>query len=117
MIERTDGARSYAVPVGIACLLVYAAPLFYPPASAPLGTVPGPDAWLLQRIFPSVPATWVLVRLVALAAAAFLLTGQAGGLDVVVPCSDAPVRRDRRDRKSTRLNSSHIQKSRMPSSA
>ena len=32
-------------------------------------------------------------------------------------CADAKTKRMERDRKSTRLNSSHIQKSRMPSSA
>ena len=33
------------------------------------------------------------------------------------PATDLPIGSSRQDRKSTRLNSSHIQKSRMPSSA
>ena len=37
--------------------------------------------------------------------------------DLVAGRYEVPVGRDKRDRKSTRLNSSHIQKSRMPSSA
>jgi len=55
-------------------LLVYAAPLFYPPPSFPTGYVVPPDSWLLQRIFPSVPALWVALRLGALAAGALLLS-------------------------------------------
>jgi hypothetical protein len=63
--------------LGAALVLVYVAPLFWPPASAPLGAVVPADASLLQRIFPSVPASWVAVRLLALAAGAVLLTGPA----------------------------------------
>lgn len=37
----------------------------------------GPDAWLLSRIFPGVPALWVGMRLLALAGAATLLSAFA----------------------------------------
>ena len=44
--------------------------------------------------------------------------GEQTGLDTpVVPVSYTHLRAHETDRKSTRLNSSHIQKSRMPSSA
>lgn len=61
-------------------LLVYALPLFFPPPPVPLGTVTPPDAWLLARIFPGVPASWVAVRLLALTGAALLLSGAARGM-------------------------------------
>src|SRR5207249_2858753 len=54
------------VVVGGVLLLVYAAPLFYPPPSFPTGYVVPPDSWLLQRIFPSVPALGVAARLAGL---------------------------------------------------
>src|SRR5262245_61467918 len=67
---------SYLWPtLGGTLLLVYAAPLFLPPGPAPLGATAGADAWLLQRIFPGVPAAWVGVRLLALLAGAALLGG------------------------------------------
>ncbi len=56
----------------MALALVYALPLFVPPATPALGVAAQPDAWLLTRIFPGVPALWVAVRLVALAAAVWL---------------------------------------------
>lgn len=74
--QRRKNAISRALlGLGGVLLTAYAAPLFYPPRSFPLGHVVPPDAWLLARIFPSVPPLWVALRLVALAAAALLLTG------------------------------------------
>ena len=67
--------RGGALRAGVALVLTvaYAAPLFVPPATPALGVPTPPDAWLLTRIFPGVPAWWVGVRLAALAAAAVLL--------------------------------------------
>jgi hypothetical protein len=67
--------RGGALRVGVACALAvaYAAPLFVPPATPALGVPTPPDAWLLTRIFPGVPAWWVGLRLAALVAAAVLL--------------------------------------------
>jgi hypothetical protein len=65
--------RPRVIGVALALAVAYAAPLFAPPATPALGVPPPPDAWLLTRIFPGVPAWWVGVRLAALAAAAVLL--------------------------------------------
>ena len=43
--------------------------------------------------------------------------GEKGRLQVTLKIDEGPMVRVASDRKSTRLNSSHIQKSRMPSSA
>ena len=94
MIARAATAHRH-VFVGMLCLLVYGVPLLYPPTSAPPGTVPGPEAWLLQRIFPSVPATWVVVRLIALATAALLLSRKAAVFDAGAPSPDATPASDR----------------------
>lgn len=59
--------------VALALAVAYAAPLFAPPATPALGVPTPPDAWLLTRIFPGVPAWWVGLRLAALATAAVLL--------------------------------------------
>jgi hypothetical protein len=66
--------------LGIAglCVLVYAGPLFWPPAPVAPGTLTAADAWLPERILPGVPPLWVAVRLVALAAAAVLFAGAPG---------------------------------------
>lgn len=69
---RSSGAR-FRDAGGVALLLVYAVPLLFPPGPAPHGQGTPPDAWLLERIFPGVPAAWVAVRLLALLAAAVLL--------------------------------------------
>lgn len=67
--------RGGALRFGVALVLVggYALPLFAPPATPALGAPTPPDAWLLTRIFPGVPAWWVGARLAALAVAAVLL--------------------------------------------
>src|SRR5437660_7725041 len=53
--EPVPMSASATLGLGGALLLAYVVPLFYPPPSFPLGHVVPPDAWLLQRIFPSVP--------------------------------------------------------------
>lgn len=56
----------------VALLAAYALPLYWPPAGAAL-LVPTPDTPLLARLFPGVPAWWIISRLVCLALAAALL--------------------------------------------
>lgn len=70
-------ARSTTVrlAVGIVLVLVYALPLFVPPAPLPLGMATAADAGLLARILPGVPTSWMALRLLALAVAAVLLAG------------------------------------------
>lgn len=89
-LERSRGG---ALRVGVACALAvaYAAPLFVPPATPALGLPTPPDAWLLARIFPGVPAWWVGARLAALAAAAVLLGWRAWPASAAaVASSDRP---------------------------
>lgn len=78
--SRSGRARLWA---GIALALVYAVPCFAPPVPAALGMPTPPDAWLLARIFPGVPALWVGLRLTALAGAAVLLAARP--FDVLPP--------------------------------
>ena len=51
------------------------------------------------------------------AEAAKILAGEGPGAMLIAGGTDLLPNMKRKDRKSTRLNSSHIQKSRMPSSA
>lgn len=70
-MRRATGLRPPIVLAVVALLLVYALPLFVPPPATPVLRVP-PDAPLLTRLFPDVPAWWVVGRLLALLAAAAL---------------------------------------------
>ena len=58
----------------------------------------------------------IVVLVIALLVVVFLRRPSAGSGDVEALRNDVNILRET-DRKSTRLNSSHIQKSRMPSSA
>lgn len=55
-------------------LAAFALPLYWPPAGAPL-SVPAPDAGLIERLFPGLPAWWELMRLACLFAGALLFPG------------------------------------------
>ena len=55
---------------------------------------------------------WLVASFVAMGLIASLAV-----MLVVLPTLESSIRTEQADRKSTRLNSSHIQKSRMPSSA
>lgn len=68
--------------LAVALALVYALPLFLPPATPALGVPTPPEAWLLARIFPGVPPLWVGLRLAALAVAALWLTDKRVRTDV-----------------------------------
>ena len=74
-MSRPAGTSSSRLAFAGVLLLVYAAPLLWPPSPVPPGTVTGGGAWLLERIVPGVPVLWVAVRLVALAVATLLLSG------------------------------------------
>lgn len=59
-------------------LLLYVLPLFAPPAGmAPMA--PGPEAGIWQRVFPGVPAWWVLGRLACLFCGAALIAWSTRG--------------------------------------
>lgn len=73
---RPDRARP-ATALGLVLLLAYALPLFFPPGAQPL-LPPTPETTLLQRLFPSVPGWWMVVRLACLAMGAVLLAVDAG---------------------------------------
>lgn len=76
-------ARRSAILPACAALLfaVYGLPLLWPPAAAPLAS-PEPGASLLARLFPGVPAWWIAVRLVSLAAAAALAAVATAARDI-----------------------------------
>jgi hypothetical protein len=64
--------RRLRLGAALALLAAYALPLFDPPpAVAPAAMLP--DTPLLERLFPGVPAGWVVVRLLCLAAGAALV--------------------------------------------
>lgn len=62
-------SRTVKLVLGAALFAVYALPLFWPPATVPWSA----DAGLLGRLYPSVPAAWSGLRLLALAGALVLL--------------------------------------------
>lgn len=64
-----ERARTVKLVLGAVLFAVYALPLFWPPATGPWSA----DAGLLGRLYPSVPAAWSGLRLLALAAALALL--------------------------------------------
>jgi hypothetical protein len=77
-----------------ALALAYAAPLFWPPP--PVSAALDPEAAMVARLFPGVPAWWVSLRLAALAAATAVLGG------VTLPIGDA-LRSRRRGAAPSRL--------------
>jgi len=64
-----ERARVVRLVLGAVLFAIYALPLVWPPATVPWTT----DAGLLGRLYPSVPAAWSAVRLLALAAALAVL--------------------------------------------
>lgn len=58
--------------IGWVLILFFTVPLFFPPA-ARWGELPA-DADLLQRLFPGVPASWIVIRLMCLLVGAWLLS-------------------------------------------
>ena len=64
--------------LGLVFLAGYVLPLFAPPGPRPL-LPPTPDAMLLERLFPGVPAWWVVARLVCLIIGAVLIAGAGDG--------------------------------------
>jgi len=76
--ERARPSWTRRVRLGAAAVLLgaYAVPLFAPPGATPPAPVL-PDATLAERLFPGVPAAWVLVRLACLAAGAVLAAAGA----------------------------------------
>lgn len=95
------GRRTFALMAAFALLAVYAVPAFAPPSPMPPAPPPA-DAALLARLFPGVPASWVLLRLAALALGAGLAAWavarpppvRAPGFDAspVGPAAEVPVR-------------------------
>jgi hypothetical protein len=70
-------SRPTTAVFGFGLVLLYVLPLFFPPAAtAPVA--PGPDAGIWQRIFPGVPAWWVLGRLACLSCGAALIAWSTG---------------------------------------
>jgi hypothetical protein len=55
--------------IALALLLLYGLPLFVPPPAV-YPAAPPPDAGLWQRLFPQVPAWWIVGRLICLGAGA-----------------------------------------------
>ena len=120
-------ARIDKVALGLATGAVVGAGVFL--ATAVLlvkgGPHPGPNLALLGQFFPGFRVTWPgsLVGLSYGFGAGFsagwivALSKNAFVASFLRQARLRSARRERRDRKSTRLNSSHIQKSRMPSSA
>ncbi len=73
--RRGPAVGGYPLPrvaAGLLLLLAFVVPLYVPPESRPLVLVT-PDTPLVERIFPGVPAAWVLVRLACLVAGIALL--------------------------------------------
>jgi hypothetical protein len=64
-MQLTPGRRTWLCSAGLGFLLLYALPLFVPPA-ARLSATAAADASLIARLFPEVPAWWVAGRLLAL---------------------------------------------------
>lgn len=98
MGERAPRGRARLVAAGV-LIALYALPLFWPPG--PCLPLPAPDDGTMARLFPGVPALWVVGRLAALALAAALLS------DVPVSAWRDPFRRatasDRAPRTAFRL--------------
>jgi hypothetical protein len=69
--------RSWSAVLGVALLLAYAGPVYWPPA-ATAPAAPGPNDPLFARIFPGVPPWWVWGRLLCLAGGAALLAMRSG---------------------------------------
>ena len=69
---RSSRAADLCLGVGGVLLLAYALPLFAPPAALPVA-LPPPDATVMARMFPHVPAWWMTARLVALLIGAVLV--------------------------------------------
>jgi hypothetical protein len=70
------GARSWQTIVGAVLALVYVVPVFVPPPAVWPGEPAAGSGWV-RRVFPDVPAVWVVVRLLALFAGAILLAWSA----------------------------------------
>lgn len=77
----TGRAGTLRLAAGLAFLLLYALPLFAPPAS-PLADATLVRHDLVTRLFPEVPAWWVLGRLAALVLGAALVASVAPGAGI-----------------------------------
>lgn len=80
---------------GLFCVAVYALPLWAPPPAQPIFP-PLPDATLLDRLFPGVPAWWIILRLACLGLGAALLAWRSGAADLDLRPLSTPVPPPRR---------------------
>ncbi len=69
--------RKGVTVLGLIFLLAYGLPLFLPPAATYPAPAP-PTAEIFERLFPGVPACWVLSRLVFLLVGGFLIVSATG---------------------------------------
>lgn len=84
---------------GCLLLLLYVVPLFFPPGPVAMWR-PGPDTGLLARLFPDVPAWWMVGRLAALAIGAALVAWACRRVELFTRLSPARAAEPARDPRS-----------------